>query len=86
MKNDANAPSTPATTTSIAMMPMLMARDIGESFWPKHRTGGDRARRRQEQKGEEGLAFHSPLIFRWNAAPYTLRAAPLASDPTLASA
>src|SRR5438034_10627972 len=36
MKNDANPPSTPATTISIAKMPMLVAIAIGESALPKH--------------------------------------------------
>src|SRR6266850_4344057 len=35
MKNDANPPSTPATTMSIAKIPMFIAMAIGESLLPK---------------------------------------------------
>ena len=44
MKKVANAPSTPATTTSIAMMPMFIAIAIGESLWPKQTGHASAAR------------------------------------------
>src|SRR5437762_6452909 len=44
MKNVANAPIIPATTTSIAMMPMFVAIASGESLLPKHTGQANAAR------------------------------------------
>src|SRR5438128_2013252 len=44
MKNDANPPSTPATTTSITMMPMFIAIVRGESLFPKQTGHASAAR------------------------------------------
>ena len=57
MKNVANAPIMPATTTSIAMMPMLVAIASGESLLPKQTgTGERRARRGEQAQSEEGFS------------------------------
>src|SRR5712692_2468885 len=44
MQNDANPPRTPATTTSITMMPMFIAIAMGESLLPKHTGHANAAR------------------------------------------
>src|SRR6185503_3152901 len=44
MKNDANAPRTPATMISMKRMPMFIASAIGESFSPKHTGHANAAR------------------------------------------
>src|SRR5678816_4606341 len=44
MKNDANAPSTPATTISMARMPMFIATAIGALLSPKQTGHANAAR------------------------------------------
>ena len=67
MKNVANAPTMPATTASMAMMPMFVAIAIGASLLPKH-TGHASAAR--------GLADYALASFATLAAASlaTLRA------------
>ena len=76
MKKVANAPIMPATTTSIAMMPMLVAIASGESLLPKH-TGQASAARGAASRAPMVNRFFSHMVLlgylksflRWNAAP-----------------
>src|SRR5205809_169827 len=64
MKKLAKAASTPTTTTSIAMIPMLAAMAIGESFCPKH-TGHASAARGAARKPNVSRIFRISKIFRF---------------------
>ena len=80
MKKVANAPIMPATTTSIAMMPMLVAIVSGELASPKQTGQASAARGAATAPSVNSvfayrcfapleLRLTAVLVLRWNAAP-----------------